>query len=177
MNKLIMLLTTILIGLNLSSCDPEETFHEHGYTQAIKNDSDQEIKWVFRGFATKLEERVLQINTMIIAPHTKSLGFSQGHFYSPLDDGQEESDFIENTISVYDSFPLNNEECKFQLYVGDQFIKEWNLPTGSFGDTINSPYNYDSWEVIKYDEVVQEGLQFIHGEIVFTISNEDIETN
>ena len=58
---------------------------------------------------------------------------------------------------------------------GEELIKEWNRPAGFFGDTINSPYNYDSWEVFKYDKVVKgEGWIFIHGELVFTISNEDL---
>ena len=47
MNKLIMPLIFTLIGLNLSSCDPEETFHLNGYTQIIKNDSDHEITWLY----------------------------------------------------------------------------------------------------------------------------------
>ena len=174
MNKLTVPLIVTLIGLNLSSCDPEHTFHEHVYTQAIKNDSDQEIKWVFQSLAYKLEELVLDVDTMIIAPHTKSLGISQGHFYSPLDDDQQEFDFIENTISVYNDSAFF-KQCKFQLYVGEELIKEWNRPAGFFGDTLNSPYNYDSWEVFKYDKVVKgEGWIFIHGELVFTISNEDL---
>ena len=174
MNKLIMPLIFTLIGLNLSSCDPEITIIDPVYTQAIKNDSDQEIKWLFHSLAYRPEELVLVVDTMIIAPLTKSLGIYQGHFYSPLGDGQEEFDFIENTISVYNDSVIF-KQCKFQLYVGEEFIKEWNRPSGYFGDTINSPFNYDSWEVIAYDKVLDvEGVEVVHGELVFTITNDDL---
>ena len=57
-----------------------------------------------------------------------------------------------------------------------QLINEWSPPIGSFGDSINSPFNYDSWEASAYDEVVEtSGWEFIHGELIFTITNEDLE--
>mgnify|MGYP003686084775 CR=1 FL=1 len=124
--------------------------------------------------AYKLEELVLDVDTEIIAPYTKSLGISQGHFYSPLDDDQQECDLIENTISVYNDSAFF-KQCKFHLYVGEELIKEWNRLAVFFGDTINSPYNYDSWELVKYDNVVKgEGWIFIHRELVFTITNDDL---
>ena len=175
MNKLIMPLIFTLIGLNLSSCDPEITIIDPVYTQAIKNDSDQEIKWLFYALKTNVEGTpVLKIDTIFIAPNAKSLGISEGYFFSKPHDGQEESDFIENTISVYNDSVIF-KQCKFQLYVGEEFIKEWNRPSGYFGDTINSPYNYDSWEVIAYDKVLDvEGVEVVHGELVFTITNDDL---
>jgi hypothetical protein len=43
-------------------------------------------------------------------------------------------------------------------------------------DSINRPFNYDSWEASAYDEVVEtSGWKFIHGELIFTITNEDLE--
>ncbi len=176
MNKLILPLIVILIGLNLSSCDPEITIIDPVYTQAIKNDSDQEIKWLFYALKTNVEGTpVLKIDTIFIAPNAKSLGISEGYFFSKPHDGQEESDFVENCISIYNSYPFNNESCKYQLYVGDEVINEAMGPSGYFGDTINSPFNYDSWEVIAYDKVLDvEGVEVVHGELVFTITNDDL---
>lgn len=47
MKKLTMLLIFILIGLNLSSCDPEESFFLHYYQIYLKNNTDEEIKLIY----------------------------------------------------------------------------------------------------------------------------------
>ena len=179
MNKLIVPLIVTVIGLNLSSCDPEKTFITPVYTQSIKNDSDQEIKW-FR-YSLKVfndqegGELVSKVDTTIVNPNTKKLGVYKGQYFPIPEVGEEESDFIERSISRFNHYPYSIDIPIFKLYVGDKLIKEWTGPSGSFGDTINSPYNYDSWEVVKYDEAVQiEGWEVIHGELVFTISNEDL---
>ena len=112
------------------------------------------------------------VDTMIIAPHTKSLGIDEFYFFSLP--GNNDSNYIKNSISIYDTNDF--EECKFQMYLGEELINEWSPPTGSFGDSINSPFNYDSWEASAYDEVVEtSGWEFIHGELIFTITNEDLE--
>ncbi|PCI31151.1 MAG: hypothetical protein COB60_12560, partial [Flavobacteriaceae bacterium] len=60
---------------------------------------------------------------------------------------------------------------RIELYVTDVLVKEWIAPSGSFGSEINSPFNYDSWEV----ETMKPTGKNIIGKIVFTITDEDIE--
>lgn len=176
MNKLIKPIITILIGLNLVSCDPYESFVNPLYVQGIKNDSDQEIMLIFEVFYSWEEDSI--IDTMMIAPQSKYLGIDKFYYFNIPIAGEEESDFIERNISNYynrDS-PVIDVAPLYKLYVQDQLIKQWGLPTGSFGDSINSPFNYDSWEASAYDEVVKtSGWVFIHGELIFTITNEDLE--
>ena len=78
MNKLILPLIVTLIGLNLSSCDPEKTFHLDGYTQTIKNDSDQEITWLYHRLGNK-EQKIVIIDTLIVAPNSKSARIMNGY--------------------------------------------------------------------------------------------------
>ena len=150
-----------------------ESFVNPVYVQGIQNDSDQEITWLFENIVGKVQEQPrLHVDTMIIAPHTKSLGIDEFYFFSLP--GNNDSNYIKNSISIYDTNDF--EECKFQMYLGEELINEWSPPTGSFGDSINSPFNYDSWEASAYDEVVEtSGWEFIHGELIFTITNEDLE--
>ena len=172
MNKLIKPIITILIGLNLVSCDPYESFVNPVYVQGIKNDSDQEIMLIFEIFYSWEEDSI--IDTMMIAPQSKYLGIDK-YYYNIPKAGEEDSDFIERNIS-YNLHLADGKTPSYKLYVQDQLIKQWDFPTGSFGDSINSPFNYDSWEASAYDEVVEtSGWEFIHGELIFTITNEDLE--
>jgi hypothetical protein len=175
MNKLIRPLLVILIGLSLSSCDPEETFHLNGYTQTIKNDSDHEITWLYHRLANKKEDLVLKSDTTIVAPHTRMFGVYKGHYFPTPEVGEEETDFKERCISNFNHYPYSIDTPIFKLYVGDELINEWMGPSDYLGDTINSPYNYDSWEVIAYNKVLDvEGVEVVHGELVFTITNDDL---
>ena len=176
MNKLIVPLIVTVIGLNLSSCDPEKTFHLNGYTQTIKNDSDQEITWLYHRLADK-EEKIVVIDTLTLPPHTKSPRVFEGyHGYGyGVIEGLGNEVILKDNLFNYNITSYSSEAPKIQLYVGNQFVKEWKGTVGYMGDSINSPLNYDSWEVVKYDKVVKgEGWIFIHGELVFTISNEDL---
>lgn len=65
---------------------------------------------------------------------------------------------------------------KFELYAEDNFVKEWVEPAAYLGEKINSPYNYDSWKIVKYESVIEKSImEFVYGEIVFTITNEDLK--
>jgi len=176
MNKLIMPIITILIGLNLSSCDPEETFHLNGYTQTIKNDSDHEITWLYHRLANK-KEKIVVVDTLIIAPNGKSPRIFEGYHgygYDVIENLSYEVILRDNLFN-YNLTSDTSDSPKFQLYVGEQLIKEWKGTADHLGDIINSPYNYDSWEIIEYEDVVKaEGSVFIHGELVFTITNDDL---
>ena len=174
MNKLIKPLLVILIGLSLSSCDPEETFHLNGYTQTIKNDSEHEITWLYHRLANK-KEKLVVVDTLIIAPNGKSPRIMHG--YKSYDVIQDISDdvILKDNLFNYNITQYSSEAPKFQLYVGDQFIQEWKGTADHFGDTTNSPLNYDSWEIIEYEDAIETDLWvFIHGELVFTITNDDL---
>jgi len=174
MNKLILPLIVTLIGLNLSSCDPEKTFHLDGYTQTIKNDSDQEITWLYHRLGNK-EQKIVIIDTLIVAPNSKSARIMNGYkSYDVIGDISNDV-ILKDNLFNYNITSYSNKAPKFQLYVGNQFIKEWKGTVGYMGDSINSPLNYDSWEIVKYEDVVELDLWvFVHGELVFTISNEDL---
>ncbi|MDB2317395.1 hypothetical protein N9V23_01400 [Flavobacteriales bacterium] len=178
MNKLIKPLIVTLIGLSLSSCDPEVTFIGPVYTQTIQNDSDQAIKWLrysLTVFNNQGEDLVLKSDTTIVAPHTRMFGVYKGHYFPTPEVGEEETDFKERCISNFNHYPYSIDTPIFKLYVGDELINEWMGPSDYLGDTINSPYNYDSWEVIAYDKVLDvEGVEVVHGELVFTITNDDL---
>jgi len=83
-------------------------------------------------------------------------------------DAREKFFAIKN-FSIEDSDSRNGIESialkseKFELYVSDELVRTWEGPGGSYGDTLNSPFNYDSWE---YDA--------IQDAIIFTITNDDI---
>ena len=180
MNKLIKPIITILIGLNLVSCDPYISFVEPVYVGAFNNNSDQEIMLIFKKFTFHAGDYFLILDTMMIAPQSKYLVIDVDHgLYFPLFEAEEEeSDFIERAISNYYNryTPSIDETPLYKLYVQDQLIKQWGLPTGSFGDSINSPFNYDSWEASEYDEVIKtDAFEEIYGELIFTITNEDLE--
>ena len=82
---------------------------------------------------------------------------------------------LKDNLFNYNITSYSNKAPKIQLYVGNQFIKEWKVTVGYMGDSINSPLNYDSWEIVKCEDVVELDLWvFVHGELVFTINNEDL---
>lgn len=170
MKKLITLLIFILIGLNLSGCDPEETFHNHLYQRSFKNDTNKNIKLIYH----HIEESTKVTDTLILHPNIKKVGYFEGSYSS---DGIKNDNFkliIEENISVYNA--SNDEIPKFELYLEDTFIMEWKGTASYLGGEINSPYNYNSWEVVKYNETLNPTYgEFIYGEIIFTITNKDLE--
>ena len=170
-----MRLPIILIGLSLFSCDPEETFQNHLYQRFFINNYDKEIKIVYHSFgSSKTDEGdTIVTDTLIIPAYTKKAEYFEEGYSS---EGIKEDNFkriIEQNISVYNTI---NNVPKFELYVGVEFIKEWKGMADYLGSEINSPYNYNSWEIIKYDNLLKPSHgMFVYGEILFTISKEDIE--
>jgi len=176
MNKLIARLPIILIGLNLLlSCDPEESFQDHLYQREFKNDSNQEIKLVYHNFSNSESDggNTIVTDTLVLPPNTKKKDFFEFGYSS---NGVKEDNYpliIESNISIYNT---TKEVPKFELYLENEFIKTWRGTASYLGNKINSPYNYDSWQAIKYDNVIRPSYGvFIYGEIIFTITNEDLE--
>ena len=175
MNKLITRLLIILIGLSIISCDPKETFEDHLYQRTFRNNSDKEIKLVYHNFGSSKSDggAIIVTDTLTIPAHTKKKEYFENGYSS---DGVKEDNFkliLEQNISIYNTV---DEIPKFELFVGDKLIREWEGKADYFGIEINTPYNYDSWEIIKYDEILKSNYNlFIYGEIIFTITNEDIE--
>lgn len=176
MNKLIMRLPIILIGLSLISCDPEETFQDHLYKRVFKNDSNKEIKLVYHNFGSSETDNgnTIVSDTLILPPNSKRYDFFEQGYSS---EGVKEDNLIlviEGNVKVYNTTVLGVP--KFQLLINSQLKKEWKGIAKYLGESLNTPYNFDSWKVKKYTEVKspREG-EFVYGEIIFTITNEDIE--
>ncbi|UOY05788.1 hypothetical protein L0P88_17835 [Muricauda sp. SCSIO 64092] len=177
MDKLIMRLSIILIGLSiLLSCDPKEAFQDHLYQRTFKNNSNQEIKLVYHNFGNSGADsgNTIVTDTLVLPPSSKKQDFFEPSYSS---DGVIEGNnplIIETNIRVYNTTARGAP--KFELFLGSEFIREWKGEGSYLGDEINSPYNFDSWEVIKFDEILNPSYgTFIYGEIVFTITDKDIE--
>ncbi|WP_213831179.1 hypothetical protein [Flagellimonas sp. 389] len=176
MDRLIMRLLAIMIGLNsILSCDPEESFEDNIYQRVFRNATDEEIKLVYHNFGANGSDNgnVVIADTLVLLPNTKKQDFFEQRYSS---DGVKENDFqtvIEMNISIYNTVA---EVPRFELYIGNDFIKEWSGVADYLGSEVNSPYNFDSWEIFKFEEILNPsyGL-FVYGEIVFTITDEDIE--
>ena len=160
MNKLIVRLPIILIGLSLllfSGCrltdiDPPE---KH-YLERYLNSSIKEITIVLKNSNT----------SSIVKSFTISKGNEENGLYSGIAfTGGDKP--IENYVDNLSYASIN----KIELYVGNSLVKEWNGPSGNFGNSINSPFNYDSW---SFKPIESTGNNVV-GKIIFTITNEDIE--
>ena len=168
MKKLTQLLIAILIGLNLSGCDPQESFYSNAYLRTFQNNSDMDLKIVYHHLGTETSI----IDTLNLTSKDKIYFTGRGSDEAIFND-----DFkllIEENVNLHNTF--FNEMPKFELYVGDKLIKEWKGKASYLGSQVNSPYNYDSWEVIKYNKVLHPFFgNYVYGEIIFTITNEDLE--
>ncbi|WP_148261482.1 hypothetical protein [Flagellimonas ruestringensis] len=168
MKKLTMHFTAILIGLSLLSCDPEESFYIDFYQRVFENTTNVDVSIVYHSLDStgeKLDTLRLKANSKMAANFTSSVS-SDG-----VKDGNSKL-IIERNVGIY--YDHINDYGKFELFVGNELKKEWIGPPEYLGGGINNPYNYDSWSIIKYDKPIRDGDNFIYGEIVFTVSNEDI---
>ena len=179
MNKLIMRLPIILIGLSLISCDPKESFYIDIYDVFFINETNEELKLVFHSVSQNINSSdgntIKTVDTLILTPKGRS---SYKYFSSPYHEFEKNNTLIIIKNTVNELLYLINDEAtsKFEVFIGNQFIVDWNPPAGSYGNEINSPYNYDSWKVIKYKDVLNpKHGEFVYGEIIFTITNKDIE--
>lgn len=168
MKKLILHFPIILIGLSLSSCDSQESFYIDFYQRVFENTSDVEVSIIYHSMSSTGEKA----DTLKLKSHTK---MAANFLSSVSSDGVKEGNLdlvIERNVDVY--YDNLNDFGKFELYVGNELKMEWNGPPDHIGNGVNNPYNYDAWSVIKYNQPLREGDYFKHGEIIFSISNEDV---
>ena len=159
MNKLITRLPIILISLSLllfSGCRLTEI--------------DPPAKWAVVKFLNSSDEDV--IVKMINHP----ISYNGSDIIINIDSMNEEgsSEYVfgeKNAIDSYFSILGGNDKTRIELYAGNSLVKEWTPPSGNFGNSINSPFNYDSW---KFESIEPTGNNVV-GKIIFTITNEDIE--
>jgi len=168
MKRLISHFPIILIGLSLLGCDPQESFYVDFYQRVFENTSNVEVSIVYHSIGSTNEKS----DTLILKANTKRVAnFSS----SVSSDGVRESNLkliVERNVDVfYDNL---NDYGKFELFVGNEMKKEWLGPPNYLGIGINSPYNYDSWSIVKYDQPIRDGDYIKHGEIIFSISNDDV---
>jgi len=158
MNKLTMPLPIILIGLSLFL-----------FTGCILFNIDPPMKWCTVNFlnASKHNIIVKMINHPLSGDDTDILIPIE----SSSEEGTKEFVYENNPIEEYFSIIADNSDVKIEIYLGNIIIKQWNGSSGSFGDSINSPFNYDSW----FFESMKPTGKNIVGKIVFTITDEDIE--
>lgn len=172
------LLIVLLIGLNLIGCDPEESFFIDRYEINFRNTTNEEVKVLFYSLVSDDDsESGLKevVDAIILQPNTK---VKSNFIYNSETNNKSDVRLIikENINSLFSD--RINDGSKFELYLDDQLIKVWKSEPAYLGDEINSPYNYDSWEAMRYDNAINyNGDIFIHGELVFTIYGDDILTN
>ena len=159
MNKLIVRLPIILIGLSLLL-----------FSGCILTEIDPPEKWAVVKFLNSSGEDV--IIKMINHPISNNGSDIIINIDSMNEEGSNDYVFGEkNAIDSYFSILGNDDKTRIELYVGNSLVKEWNGPSGNFGNSINSPFNYDSW---SFKPIESTGNNVV-GKIIFTITNEDIE--
>ncbi|WP_320002674.1 hypothetical protein [Shiella aurantiaca] len=153
---MMQLLPTILIGLS-------STFIFQGciffigeppngkFLETYKNTSQEDIELVFIGKELTDTVRVLANSVFVM-----KRGFTHN-------DDMPVNEFVGD---MYRTGGI------VQLYSQGQLHKEWQGPPGNFGDSVNDPFNFDSWEVELYQAGEYENPK---GTIIFTISDEDLQ--
>ncbi len=154
MHKLTMRLQIILIGLSvillngcaLFSYDPPVEYYE-GY---FYNKASSEVEIIFK-------KKEGMTDTILVPSNETRLW---GDFAK--DDNLPSRQVVE---ILYD------EDLAIGLSTNNTEKQEWIGPSGNFGDSINSPFNYDSWVF----EALTPDAKNIVGKITFTITDADLE--
>ena len=160
---LMRLSVSLLIGLSLylNSCDFlrgfEQTFDY--YEGFILNNSSYDVKYVIKGIDDSTNPR----DTLFL--NSKQRSMYRFFVFS----GEK----IE--INLLHDYYFRTESTT-EIYIGNTLVKSWQTPRGDFGD-VNSPYNYNSWEIIDFENPIieEETLNTIIGENIFTITDEDLD--
>lgn len=159
MNKLIARLPIILIGLSLlvfSGCilpvsDPPKEWAVVKFLNS--SNEDIKIKMINHPISYNGSDIIINIDSM-------------------EEEGSNEYVFGEkNAIDSYFSILGSDDKIRIELHVGNSLVEEWTPPSGSFGSSINSPFNYDSW---KFEAIEPTGNNVV-GKITFTITDEDLK--
>lgn len=150
MRKLTTPFLIILIGLNmfLLSCgifasDPPDST----YIETYENLTSQRIQLVFAG-STATDSFNIPANS----------------------DLKSEVGFVHNGDNPIEEFvkDLYLSNVTVRMYSDNKLQKVWSGPAESLGDTINNPFNYDSWRLELYQDAQHEGT------IIFSITEDDL---
>ncbi|MDN4164146.1 hypothetical protein QWY31_01470 [Cytophagales bacterium LB-30] len=163
MNKWMRHLRIILIGLNsvllFQGCnflmfDPPED----KYAVDFDNSSEHNILLVFlaNDSTNPLYWRdSLKINTNETKEHFRFV--REGEMTNDIEN-------IEKASNRYSGFTI-------LLFRDDELLKTWTGPSGYYSDTINSPFNYNSWEF----KPASNRPENILSAVTFTITDKDLQ--
>ncbi len=156
-----MHLRTILIGLNIllfmSGCgflawdEPDDKL-----TITVVNQTEESILII----ANPKDNSVLKADwkdSISLKPQKSEIQFT----FVKEDLGNDYN--IELAVDFYRNFIIN---------VNDTIVQKWEGGTpGYYGDSIHSPFNYDSWEI----RPVESNPENVVGAVTFTITEEDLK--
>ncbi|WP_320002675.1 hypothetical protein [Shiella aurantiaca] len=144
--------TFIFQGCNLFMFDPPTEWHRVEF----ENLSSHEIKLTFKANEGK--------NTIIHWEDSFYIGSMVSYSVFNLVGDEAEKATIEKASNEF-------KDVIITLYIGSDSVKSWKGSSDYFEDTINSPFNYNSWEIRS----VPKNPQNIVGAVTFTISDEDLQ--
>ena len=151
-----MRLPIILIGLStilLSGC-PRKS--DKIYHQNFKNISGSEIHIIVISDVTFQEDDTL----VIVANEIKTRRIF------PTDPDADVNEAIRQNIHDLDYL-----SDTIKLIMENKIKKQWTGPICHYGDSINSPFNYDSWD---FKRLNPDDSKNVIGEITFTITDDDL---
>ena len=126
---------------------------------------------------SKLNLKNSTASTVLIVLNTDSLTRSQFETFEDslvlvADDVFVPFDFVAeyNDESVVEAVEIL-EIYTIKIYESNVILKIWEGPSDYYGDSIHSPFNYDSWEI----RPVEENPENVVGAVTFTITEEDLE--
>lgn len=150
-HKSIFILILMMIGLNIlvSSCGIFSIDKiDDNFLQKYENQTSKNIEIVFIGNSVS--------DTVRISPNS--------FFVSTIGFSSTENNAVQEFVD-----DLDRSDIRVNLYANELFIIQWLPPAGSFGDTLNTPFNYNSW---LYEPIENRGAT--KGQIIFTISDADL---
>jgi hypothetical protein len=145
-------LSGLLTGCGIFSIDPPTDWLDVDF----QNDTDNQILIKFIPDSSVTIDYYFSDSLIILEKNVTN-------HRSFVDDKDYEMN-LENTVEGYSSFSI-------ELYQSDSLVKVWDGPSGYFGDSIHSPFNYDSWEIKPVDD---RGPNTVSA-ITFTITEEDFK--
>jgi len=145
-------LSSLLTGCGIFSIDPPQEWIDVEY----ENNLNYQIEIKFHPDSTVLNTNAL-IGTKVLDP---SSVWVQTDFVN----NEDELRNIQTIVDEYESFTI-------ELYRSDSLVKAWDGRPGNYGDSIHSPFNYDSWEVKSVND---RGPNTV-GAVTFTITEEDLK--
>lgn len=146
-------LSSLLTACGIFSIDPPNDKHEINF----ENGADENISVVFETDSLTRSQFEVDEDSVILSPLsiytlTKFVG------------EETEIETIEEAVDYQSIYTI-------KLYTSDSLIKVWEGTPDYYGDSIHSPFNYDSWEIRPVDENPEN----VVGAVTFTIKEEDLK--